>query len=212
MHIITIFVHKLFCMATKYDKTKERILSESLNIFGRYGFTRTNIESIARACQKGRRTIYLYFKSKQDIYDEVVKAECTRLAAQVETIVASAVEPRQKLVKLVGTRMGAIKKLVFSYKALTNCFFQKKSLFEKLRSEYDAREKRIIESILAEGVNCRVFTVRNIEQAAQNIQVALKAFEHMFIRRRESEADRQAQEEIVNILLFGVANCYSKPI
>ncbi|MEQ9196417.1 MAG: helix-turn-helix domain-containing protein [Parvibaculum sp.] len=58
---------------------REIIISSALDLFRHYGYRRTSMEDIARAAAVAKGTLYLYFKSK----DELFEAICTSLAAHV---------------------------------------------------------------------------------------------------------------------------------
>lgn len=52
--------------------TKERIFEESVLLFSEKGYAATTIRQIAAAVNVNEATIYIYFKSKADILDEVL--------------------------------------------------------------------------------------------------------------------------------------------
>ncbi|MDE6467203.1 MAG: TetR/AcrR family transcriptional regulator, partial [Duncaniella sp.] len=54
-------------------KTRERLLDVARQLFVSNGVERTTMNDIATASDKGRRTIYTYFKNKKEIYDAVVE-------------------------------------------------------------------------------------------------------------------------------------------
>jgi len=64
--------------AASPDK-REIIISSALDLFRHYGYRRTSMEDIARAAAVAKGTLYLYFKSK----DELFEAICISLAEHV---------------------------------------------------------------------------------------------------------------------------------
>jgi TetR/AcrR family transcriptional regulator, regulator of mycofactocin system len=64
--------------------TRERIAEVSLELFARQGFERTTVEEIAREVGVGRRTIFRYYPSKNDLawgnFDRVVEKMRSALA------------------------------------------------------------------------------------------------------------------------------------
>ena len=61
------------------SKTREVLVDVARQLFARMGFQNTTMNDIAQASQKGRRTLYTYFKSKDDVFDAVVEAELDKL-------------------------------------------------------------------------------------------------------------------------------------
>uniref|UniRef100_UPI002674FA63 TetR/AcrR family transcriptional regulator n=2 Tax=Duncaniella TaxID=2518495 RepID=UPI002674FA63 len=57
------------------SKTRERLLDVARQLFASNGVERTTMNDIATASDKGRRTIYTYFKNKKEIYDAVIERE-----------------------------------------------------------------------------------------------------------------------------------------
>lgn len=53
--------------------TKGKILLAAKNIFGQKGFYETKMEDIAREAGIAKGTLYLYFKSKEELYECLIK-------------------------------------------------------------------------------------------------------------------------------------------
>ena len=56
-------------------RTRELLIDVARQLFARQGVAATTMNDIAEASGKGRRTIYTYFKNKNEIYWAVVEAE-----------------------------------------------------------------------------------------------------------------------------------------
>ena len=56
-------------------KTRDKLIDIARQLFAHKGIENTTINDIAIAAEKGRRTIYTYFKNKRDIYNAVVESE-----------------------------------------------------------------------------------------------------------------------------------------
>ena len=51
------------------------IIDVAARLFATVGLRRTTMETIAAAAGRGRRTVYMYFRNKAQIYDAVVEKE-----------------------------------------------------------------------------------------------------------------------------------------
>ena len=60
---------------TMASKTRERLLDVARQLFASNGVEKTTMNDIATASDKGRRTIYTYFKNKKEIYEAVIERE-----------------------------------------------------------------------------------------------------------------------------------------
>ena len=54
---------------------KEKILDTARILFSRFGIKKSTMDEIAKEIRMGKSTLYHYFKSKEDIFLEVVKRE-----------------------------------------------------------------------------------------------------------------------------------------
>ena len=60
-------------MPMTVSKTREMLIDVARQLFARMGVDNTTMNDIALASKKGRRTLYTYFKSKNEIYLAVVE-------------------------------------------------------------------------------------------------------------------------------------------
>ena len=57
------------------SKTRAKLVDVARQLFAKQGVDNTTMNDIAVASTKGRRTLYTYFKSKEEIYVAVVESE-----------------------------------------------------------------------------------------------------------------------------------------
>ncbi len=69
--------------------TRDIIIGVAAGLFGTVGLRRTTMETIAAAAGRGRRTVYMYFSNKAEIYEAVVEGELSRIIKPLREIVAS---------------------------------------------------------------------------------------------------------------------------
>lgn len=193
-------------MTAKFSKTRENIIEVSRTVFGEMGYYNTTINDIALACNRGRRTIYTYFKSKDEIYNEVIKVESHKMAERLRSSYVNLDDPNAKLMAYLKQRMQIVRELVYSHTALQSCFFKEKAHFDQIRTEFDKEEISIILSILDDGIRRGVFYVQNMSLTARNLLVSLKAFEPNFMDMDPDEETKQKQANILRIVMFGLFN------
>lgn len=59
----------------KKDKIRDNILKKSLTLFRNKGYNETSIKDIAQACDISVGNIYKYYKSKSEIYENIITDE-----------------------------------------------------------------------------------------------------------------------------------------
>ena len=76
-------------------RTRELLIDVARQLFARQGVAATTMNDIAEASGKGRRTIYTYFKNKNEIYWAVVEAESKHLYARLEGLTNRDLPPEE---------------------------------------------------------------------------------------------------------------------
>jgi AcrR family transcriptional regulator len=54
------------------ENRREKILDAAIRVFGEKGFSAASVEDIARQASIGKGTIYLYFKSKDEVFENIL--------------------------------------------------------------------------------------------------------------------------------------------
>lgn len=172
-------------MAT--SKTRQKLVDVARQLFAKNGFENTTMNDIAVASEKGRRTLYTYFKSKDDIYYAVIEAEMQRMSDRMSEVAKRNIRPEEKIVDLIYTHLNLVKESVLRNGNLRAEFFRDIWMVEKVRKEFDTAEIRFLTDILSEGVRREEFNVENIPLVADIIHYCIKGLEVPYIYGRLGE-------------------------
>jgi len=183
---------------------KEAILKVAQNLFARFGLAKTTIEDIARKARMGKASIYYYFKSKEEIFQEVITKEGHELKTKITEAVRLKNTPQQKLRTFILTRIVEFKKLANYYTAFRDEYLEQYGFIEKAREEYNRFEKEMIRIILKEGIDSDVFDIVDVDLTAEAILAALKGLEfHWTIHIPMDEIEKNV-DALLNILFRGI--------
>ncbi|MCD6245271.1 TetR/AcrR family transcriptional regulator [candidate division WOR-3 bacterium] len=160
------------------DELKEKILEAAGKLISKYGISKTTMNDIARACGKGKSTLYHYYGSKEEIALEVINREVVKLFSKMRSAIASTDDPKEQLRVYVLTRVKLLKEVADFYESFREDYFREFGFVEKIRKRYDDEEKRIITGILKAGIDKGAFTMENPEDVANAFVIALKGFEY----------------------------------
>ncbi len=69
------------------SKTREKLIDVARQLFAYKGVENTTMNDIAAASDKGRRTIYTYFKNKREIYNAVIEQQSCQIVNRLKAIV-----------------------------------------------------------------------------------------------------------------------------
>lgn len=71
------------------SKTREKLIEVAKQLFAYKGVENTTMNDIATASDKGRRTIYTYFKNKREIYNAVIEQQSNQIIERLKATVVS---------------------------------------------------------------------------------------------------------------------------
>lgn len=80
------------------------LMDAARRVFGRHGFEQATMEAIAREAGVAKGTIYLYYPSKQAIYEATFAACMAELEQRTRVRVEAAATPRDAIAAFVATR------------------------------------------------------------------------------------------------------------
>ena len=69
-----------------YKKTKDKIVSEAMNLFLHKGYNSTTLLDISKRCNMGRTTIYKYFENKEGILNYAISQSIKMLRNDLKNI------------------------------------------------------------------------------------------------------------------------------
>ena len=190
------------------SKTREKLIEVARQLFAHKGVENTTMNDIASASEKGRRTIYTYFKSKRDIYNAVVKNESELIVERLSVIPAQEVSPEEKLMNFIFVRFEAIKELVTRNGSLRAGFFRDVRKVERARRGTLSQECSVLMSILKEGVEKGTFSIKHIDKTARVMLLCLQGLDVPYVRDSFAEMDiekNKLREYIHDFILNGIA-------
>ncbi len=169
------------------SKTRAKLVDVARQLFAKNGVDETTMNDIALASKKGRRTLYTYFKSKEEVYMAVVESELEILSSSLEKVVAEKMSPDQTILKMIETHLDAIKMVVLRNGTMRAGFFRDIWRVERVRRNFDVREIRLFRQILTEGKEQGLFEIDNIDIMADILHYCIKGIEVPYIRGQIGE-------------------------
>lgn len=151
-------------------------------LFAHKGVENTTMNDIASASDKGRRTIYTYFKSKTEIFNAVVNREASIIIDRLQDLPSMPLPPEEKLMNFIFIRFEAVKEVVSRNGSLKASFFLDVRRVDRIRRVNAPREIIILRQILQEGVDAGVFRIRHVEKTAQILLMAMQGLDVHYIR------------------------------
>ena len=184
------------------SKTRAKLVDIARQLFAKNGVNETTMNDIAVASQKGRRTLYTYFKSKEEIYMAVVESELEMLSEALEKVASEKIAPDLKILKMIETHLDTIKLIVRRNGTLRASFFRDIWRVERVRRKFNLNEINLFRQILIEGKDQGLFNVDNVDMLANILHYCIKGIEVPYIRGKIGEdlEDQKGWEYVARIV------------
>ena len=190
------------------EDVRDLILDAADRLLARYGYRKMTIDDLAREVGIGKGTVYLHFKSKEDValsrIDRVIerlKTELKHLAGGDES---PAVRLRRMLMLRVIYRFDSVQHYTESINQVMAAI--RPALLER-RKRYFADEGRILADVLKEGRRDGEFFFKDADATAHALLTATNSLLPYSLSPKEL-GERDALEEqtgrIVDLLLGGL--------
>ncbi len=166
------------------QKTRNLLVDTARQLFAKKGFEATTMNEIAQASGKGRRTLYTYFSSKEEIYFAVIQSELDRLTNRMEEVARQEMSPEKKMVKLFFAHLEFVKETVSRNGNLRAEFFRDSWKVASVRKNFDRSEMIIFRRVMNEGNDKGVFNIRNVKLTALITHYCLMGCEVPYIYGR----------------------------
>lgn len=186
------------------SKTRQLLVDVARQLFAKKGLENTTMNDIAVASKKGRRTLYTYFKSKDDIYSAVIASELERLSDKLDEVAAKKIQPQDKIIELIYTHLNMIKETVVRNGNLRAEFFRNIWTVEKIRKNFDEDEIELFRKVYAEGKADGEFDIENVELVADITHYCIKGLEVPYIYGRIGHGlTEQTSKPLVAKVVYG---------
>ena len=91
------------------SKTRDKLMDVARQLFAKKGIENTTMADIATASERGRRTVYSYFASKQEIYNSILERESDQLVSRIRQVADTALTPTDKVKAFIIERINMLK-------------------------------------------------------------------------------------------------------
>lgn len=175
----------------------EEILDAALDLFTNKGFSSTRMVDIAKQAGVSKGTLYLYFDSKELIFQEMVKTMISPMVDEAESVIQHFEGSSSKLLEMIVTRwwtnvwhskLTAIPKLIFSE---AGNFPEMAEFYVEVIVK---RVRGLFEKIIQQGIDNNEFTNCDNRVAARLLMapvIQAHIWKHS-LKQYDDELDEQA--------------------
>lgn len=190
------------------SKTRDKLIEVARQLFNNKGVENTTMNDIAAASEKGRRTIYTYFKNKREIYNAVIEKQSEKIIENLRFIASSTLDPAQKLERYLSQRF----KLVVDYvpkhdMVLRHIFDRDLRRMERVHKLAIVKEEELFRSLLDEGINRGAFDKDQADRLMKLHPILFQGVDVCVMRDgtdMSSISVMDSREAVVNFLVQGI--------
>ena len=186
------------------SKTRQKLIDIARQLFAKRGVANTTMNDIAVASGKGRRTLYTYFNSKEEVYSAVIESELERLSDKLDEVAAMKMRPLDKVIELIYTHLSMIRETGVRNGNLRAEFFRNIWMVEKVRKKFDDYEIDLFSKVYEDGKADGEFDIDDVNLVADITHYCIKGLEVPFIYGRIGHGlTEEASKPLVAKVVYG---------
>lgn len=190
------------------DATRYEILRHAEDLFGHYGFTKTNMADIAERAKMSPGNLYRYYRNKQAIGLAVVVAFFRQSEAAMEAAMVGVDDPEARIRAMI---MAGVRALVGEMAQnpklmeLVEFLMVEEEAWAQLQSHIGWKRKHVMAE-LERGMKSGQFRQMDLYPAAVNLMHATKAFQmpQSLTSWREPETILPELDGVLDLIFAGV--------
>lgn len=194
------------------DARREELIDAAVEVFGEMGFAGTRLEQVAQRAGVSKGTVYLYFDSKESLFQEMVRAKIVGNFAEGDALIENeSISAREMLVRFIRSMWEIVRQPEKARLArIVNAEIGNyPELARFYLDEVILRSRRIVRTILARGVRLGEFRAIPHDYAVRAVTSLLvhSAMYQRFFGPYDPEvlSDDEVVDGIVDLVLEGVA-------
>jgi AcrR family transcriptional regulator len=174
---------------------KNLIVESATKFFSKFGFYKTTMDEIAKHIHKAKGVLYYYFRSKEALFNEVLKQELNAVKSELSKITCSNADPLTMLEKYLLTRLKLLYKAVNYHETLKADFFEKYHFVKDVRDDFTEFERNQITFILEKGKKEGYLDIKNIESNVNITMMIINSIEFpLFLQNKYAEFENTIGE------------------
>jgi AcrR family transcriptional regulator len=193
------------CKGWKRMNTKrDKIIASAEKLIAQYGFRKTTMEEIAAAAGMSKSAMYYYYKSKEDIFEAIIKKDSNEFKRKINEAVSLSETPQEKILHYIQARMQHLKEVSIYYTTLNDEYLDHYFFVEEARKSFYSFEASKLKMFLEEGEENNNFVIDDIEITIWMISTVIKGLEFSLLVKDSGYDSITVSEKIMNIIFRGL--------
>jgi AcrR family transcriptional regulator len=194
--------------STVPTNTRDAILDAAGVLLGRFGYHKTTMDDLATEAGIARRTLYLHFRCKDDIFLARIDRVVERLLSEERHVADGEGDALQRLQRLVVLRVQYRLDVVKDYtKSLDEIFAALRGPYLERRASWSAAEAAVIARVLEQGREQGLMVFDDANETARALIAATNALIPYSLSTKELGSRREIERtlaRVVDLLVNGL--------
>ncbi len=199
---------------SEYDSKREQIIDAALKAFAVYGYYKTTLEDIAKMLGMKKNSLYYYFKSKDELFREIILSEINLFFGEQEEILRKNISNSKKIEEIVLQVVNFIRERTMKYSVKLSSYLEMSAVIKKQFSEFKTRQCKVIEKIIKAGIKSNEFRKINAKTFSEDLGELVPALVNnyylssgaVFVNEVDFDEVKKRIKRIVNYLIEGIIN------
>lgn len=156
------------------SQTKRAIMDAALNLFTRYGFSRTTMRMIAKEANMSVGALYVHFRNKEDLGLFILREKMEELLEEINRSIAREKKAESKLKAFIETCLSHARKnreLIVAHSKEKGFTFGL-----EVKKEYYERHRDLVKQIVSQGIREGEFREINPEDVARVVTALIRGY------------------------------------
>jgi len=183
------------------DDIKDLIIKSATIHFSKFGFHKTTMDEIARHIHKAKGVLYYYFKSKEELFSEVLRYELDQVKEELRRITGNNEDSLAILKKYILARLKLLSKAVNYHETLKADFFERYDFVKDVREDFTGFEKKQLTDIMSRGRKEGYLEIKNIQSIVNVFMMLLNSMElPLYLQNKYTEYEDTIEELITMVI------------
>lgn len=183
---------------------RETIIDAAFDLFRHYGYRRTSMEDIARAAGVAKGTLYLYFASKEELFEAIARMLAARMLEALQEATACDQPLEEQFLGVLDAKLGAVWRWIYSSPHAAELLDPQHQLPDDVFEEVDATFRSIIAKLIRKGVDSGELDLQAAGFTAESAAATLITAAYGAEKAADEAEFRKILANIVRVTLRGL--------
>ncbi|MFA8343041.1 MAG: TetR/AcrR family transcriptional regulator [Rhodothermaceae bacterium] len=192
---------------SKDEQIKAQIIENASLLFQKWGFHKTTMEDIAKATGKAKSSLYYYYKSKNEIFEDLIESQYMEMLQKINVEVNRCESYSKKLETFLMLSFEEMASRAPLYEIMVNELNEDNKLLKSMIKAISKREVGILEELFNKAIEnkeFRYYEKEDLRLIAEQIVRSLRQLQVVIYIEQDKRFNKEKIRIFVDLILNGV--------